>query len=175
MQVRSGELIVPLRSKRRERAVLLQKTQHAAPGVMLLIAGLQSFGGGAHGFALALATFEIISSGLLLGTVGLAIRKARRPAVAEHVPHLHHGVDWIDIFAAGVLFAEAAERWHLTRHVARPTLLTAVVLLAVGTASRAHRPPCREAVYDSCGRSRAVHRRQTVSFDSIQLAERRVN
>ena len=49
------------------------------------------------------------------------------------MPHLHHGgPDWIDIFTSALLFAEAAEHWHLKHHVARPTLLMAFTLLIVG-------------------------------------------
>lgn len=126
-------MIVPLRSKRRERAVLIQKLQHAIPGAMLLFAGFRAIGENARGFALALALFEIVSSALLIGSVIVAFKKARRPANSAHAPHLHHGgADWIDIFTAALLFAEVAEHWHLKHHVARPTLLTAFVLLIVG-------------------------------------------
>ncbi len=126
-------LTVPLRSKRRERALLLQKLQHAVPGAMLLFAGLRALAEHAVGFELALAVFEILTSALLIGSVIVAFRKARRPANAAQAPHLHHGgVDWIDVFIAGVLFAEAAERWHLKHHIPRPTLLTAIVLLTIG-------------------------------------------
>jgi hypothetical protein len=125
-------LTVPLRSKRRERAILLQKSQHAAPAIVLLVAGLNALGEGAHGFALALALLEIVSSVTLGVTVLFAIRKARRPANASAPLHPHHGPDWIDVFTAGVLFTEAIERYHHTHHVARPTILLAVVLLTVG-------------------------------------------
>lgn len=100
---------------------------------MLLFAGLHALGEGARGLPLALAIFEIVSSGLLLGSTALAVRKARRPVDHAHLPHVHHGgVDWMDIFAAGVLLAEVAEQWHLTHHLKRPMILTAVVLLVVG-------------------------------------------
>lgn len=126
-------LTVPLRSKRRERALLVQKLQHVVAGVVLLFAGLQALGEEARGFGLALAIFEIVSSALLVGSAAIAFRKARRPVDHAHLPHLHHGgVNWMDIFAAGVLFAEVAERWHLKHHIPRPTVLTALVLLTVG-------------------------------------------
>lgn len=126
-------LTVPLRSKRRERVVLIQKLQHAAPGAMLLFAGLQAFKENAHGFALALAVFEIITSVLLIGSVGVALRKARRPANHADLPHVHHGgVDWVDVFTGGLLFAEAAEHWHLKHHLKGPTVLLATVLLVIG-------------------------------------------
>ena len=126
-------MIVPLRSKRRERVVLLQKLQHAVPGAMLLFAGIRAIGEDVRGIALALAVFEIVSSALLIASVIVAFKKVRRPANAAHAPHLHHGgVEWIDIFTSALLFAEVAEHWELKHHVARPTLLTALVLLVVG-------------------------------------------
>jgi hypothetical protein len=126
-------LTVSLRSKRRERVVLVQKLQHAVPGAMLLFAGLQALGEGVRGFALALAVFEIVTSVLLIGSVAVAFRKARRPANHADLPHVHHGgVDWIDIFTGGMLLAEAAEHWHLKHHVKGPTILMAFSLLAVG-------------------------------------------
>jgi hypothetical protein len=125
-------VIVPLRSKRRERVVIVQKLQHAAPVLILLPAGLRAVGEGARGFALALAIFEIVSSVLLIGSFFAAIRKARRPVDHGHLPHPHHGPDWIDVATAAVLFAEAAERYHLTHHVARPTILLGLVLLTIG-------------------------------------------
>lgn len=125
-------MIVPLRSKRRERAAIVQKLQHAAPVLILLPAGLTAVGTGARGFALALGIFEVVSSVLLVGSFFVAIRKARRPVDHGHLPHLHHGPDWIDVATAAVLFAEAAEHYHLTHHVARPTIVLAVVLLMVG-------------------------------------------
>jgi hypothetical protein len=125
-------LTVPLRSKRRERAILVQKLQHAAPAAVLLVAGLKALGEGVDGFALALAILEIVTSVALAASVILAIRKARRPASASATLHSHHGPDWIDVFTAGVLFTEAIERYHHTHHIARPTILLAVVLLIIG-------------------------------------------
>jgi hypothetical protein len=122
---------VPLRSKRRERAQAVQKFQHAVPAAPLLFAGLQAMSGGAHGLELALAIFEILTSVLLLGTVAREIRGLRRSA-PQSAHAAHHGVDWVHIFAACVLVAEVLEHYHLTHHIRRPTLLTAVVTLALG-------------------------------------------
>jgi hypothetical protein len=125
-------MIVPLRSRRRERAIIVQKLQHAAPAVVLFGAGITALGEGPHGGALALAIVEIVSSVLLAGSFVRAIRKARGAASAEHAPHSHHGVDWIDIFTAVVLFAEAWEHYHVTHHVKRPTVVLGLVLLTLG-------------------------------------------
>src|SRR5688572_28482236 len=122
---------VPLRSKRRARAQALQKFQHAIPALPLLMAGLQAIRAGEHGFAFALAVFEIGTSVLLLGTMIREIREMRRPA-APGVVHAHHGVDWVEVFAAGVLTAEVWEHWHLTHHIRRPAVLTAIFTLGLG-------------------------------------------
>lgn len=106
---------VPLRSKRRERAQALQKFQHAIPAVPLLLAGLQAMRSGERGFAFALGVFEIGTSVLLLVTMVREIRAMRRPAI--QAARAHHAVDWIEIFAAGVLTAEVLEHWHLTHHI----------------------------------------------------------
>src|SRR4051812_34019076 len=62
-----------------------------------------------------------------------AVRQVRRPASAVEAPQLHHhGVDWIDIFTAAVLAAEAWEHYHVTHHIKRPTVLLALTLLVIG-------------------------------------------
>jgi hypothetical protein len=118
---------VPLKSKRRERAMAVQKFQHAIPAIPLLFVGLQALQAREHGFAFALGLFEIGTSVMLLGTVAREIRTLRRPRA-----HARHGVDWVHIFAAGVLIAEVLEHYHLTHHIRRPAVLTAIITLALG-------------------------------------------
>jgi hypothetical protein len=110
--------------------MLLQKLNHAVPAMGLLAAGGQALAEGARGFDLALAAVEIVTSAMLVITIGREMRvlRQRQPSRDHHA----HGVDWIDIWAAGVLFAEAAERWHLKHHLARPTILMALVSLGLG-------------------------------------------
>src|SRR6185295_1335564 len=55
---------------------------------------------------------------------------------AGHTPprqriHLHQ-VDWIDLFLAMMLFIEVGAHWFETARLRRPTLVLAVVTLAVG-------------------------------------------
>ena len=126
----SSVATVPLRSKRREKGLAIQKFQHAVPAVPLLTAGLHAIGNGEHGFALALGIFEIVTSVALLGSVVWEIRAMRRPK--DHAEPAHHGVDWVHIFAAAVLVAEVLEHYHLTHHIRRPAILTAIVTLALG-------------------------------------------
>ena len=112
--------------------MIAQKVQHAAPAVVLFGAGITALREGPQGAELLLAIVEIVSSALLMGSFARAIRKARRPANAAEHPHHHHGVDWIDIFTAAVLFAEAWEHYHVTHHVKRPTIALGVALLVIG-------------------------------------------
>ncbi len=123
-------IIVPLLSRRHQRGQAVQKLNHALPAAGLIATGLQALRDGARGFELALAAVEIGTSAVLVAMIVRSVREARR-----HGTHgLHHaqGVDWVDIWAAAVLFAEAAERWHLKHHVPRPTLVTALVTLGMG-------------------------------------------
>ena len=129
----SVDVVVPLHSRRLKRALAVQKLNHAVPTVGLIASGAQALRHGAHGFELALAIVEIVTSAFLIGTLVRSIRAARASAVVEQ-RHPHHGIDWVDIWAAGVLFAEAGERWHLHHHVARPIILNGLVTLALGFA-----------------------------------------
>jgi hypothetical protein len=122
---------IPLLSKRRERARFLQKLQHVVPAIPLLSAGINGLMQGEHGFALALAVGEVVTSVLLLRTVVKELAALRQ--ASPHSGHTHHhGVDWFDIFAAGVLTVEALERWHTHHHLPRPMLVSAALTLALG-------------------------------------------
>lgn len=123
-------VVVPLPSRRRARVLAVQKLNHAIPTVGLIYSGLQALQHGVHGFELALAIVEILTSVFLIRSVAQGIRALR--ARGARPAHHAHGVDWADIWAAGVLFAEAGERWHLRHHIARPIILTALVTLALG-------------------------------------------
>lgn len=124
---------VPMRSRRVARARLMQSMQHAVPAVPLLGHGISAIGAGAHGFELWLAVVSVLTSAFLLVTIARAV-KAFRKGSSDDTEHGHtaHGVDWAHVWSAGVLFAEAGERYHLTHHIARPTLLTAFFTLGLG-------------------------------------------
>lgn len=123
-------IVVPLVSRRLNRAQAMQKLNHAVPAMGLIVAGVQALKEGARGFDLALAIVEIGTSVVLVATIGRSIREARKGGKRE--PQHAHGIDWVDIWAAAVLFAEAAERWHLRHHIARPLILTAFLTLGLG-------------------------------------------
>ncbi len=135
-------IVVPLHSRRRQRAALVQKLQHAIPGAVLLFAGLQTLGEAPHGAELAVAVFEVAASVLLLGSMVKTLRANRHllrrsppgPEQPDHhaAHHAHHGVDWADLFAAAVLVAEGLERTMHGHHFPRPTILSAVLLALLG-------------------------------------------
>ena len=128
-----GDLIVPLHSRRRQRGALAQKLQHVIAGAGLFFSGIQSLSDGAHGLERTLAIAGMITAGLLIAAFA---REARHLAGARaaHAPDAPHtqSVDWIDIFAAGMLFAEAAEKYHLRGHIWRPETLAGLATLGVG-------------------------------------------
>lgn len=130
MDPTSSSITVPLQSRRRERASLFQRLQHAIPATALLIAGVQGLQGGARGAALGLVVAEIVFGGLLLRAMVREVRAAMAGRTHGAAPHA--GVDWTEVLAGCVLLVEAGERWHLHHHLPRPTLVTAAVTIALG-------------------------------------------
>ena len=122
-------LVVPLRSRRQQRAQIFQKIQHAVPASALLLQGLSTLGGDPHGFELTLGIVEVVAGALVALAMVRAIRIAARPQA--HETHAH-GIDWVDLAVAGVLAVEALEKWHTRHHIARPTILTAIVMVVLG-------------------------------------------
>ena len=123
-------IVVPLLSRRLNRAQTMQKLNHAIPAMGLIVAGVQALKEGARGFDLALAIVEVGTSVVLVATIARSVREARKGG--ERKPPHAHGIEWVDIWAAAVLFVEAAERWHLRHHIARPLILTACLTLGLG-------------------------------------------
>ena len=67
----AGDLVVPLRSRRRRRAELGQKLQHLVPASGLLFSAVQSLMAGTAGFARGLAIVGIATGALLMGYGGV--------------------------------------------------------------------------------------------------------
>jgi hypothetical protein len=129
-----ADIVVPLHSRRRERAELLQKLQDVIPAAGLIGVAWQAFKAGASGLDLVLGVIELVTGTMLIATFlnGARELSGRAPTSPELAAHSGGKVDWSKIWAAGVLFAEAAERWHTHHRVAGPTILTAVVTLGLG-------------------------------------------
>lgn len=121
--------VIPLRSKRLERALVFQKLQHAIPATVLLPAGLGALVAGVRGFELVLAIAEVATSLWLLRLVAREFRAAMGEGVT---PTSHHGPDWAHLAAASVISVEVFERWHAHHHWSRPLILTAGVTFLLG-------------------------------------------
>jgi hypothetical protein len=128
----SEPIVVPLRSRRQRKAQAVQKLNHAIPAFGLLLAGAQAIGEGGHGVGFSLGIFELVSAAVLIALTARELRAALLPPSAHPTHHEHHGVDWVDIAAGFVLTAEILEHWHVTGHVSRPTVLTAITTFALG-------------------------------------------
>jgi hypothetical protein len=131
----AAEVMVPMRSRRRQRAQAGQKLQHVIATAGLLTAAFMTLTHDPHGFELWLAVAEIITSAFLITTFARSLRgflPGRRHVPPSHGAHTHRGVDWVDIWAGGVLFVEAAETWRRTGHIWSPPFLAGVATLAIG-------------------------------------------
>ena len=124
-------IAIPMRSKRRRRAQLVQKIQHLLPAVLLIFSAGATFQEDPHGAARVIAIVEAVVSLLFIASVARAVRQARTgEATAGHA----HAIDWADVFVAGVFFAEGVERWRVRGHtkIMQPAFLTALGMLLLG-------------------------------------------
>src|SRR6185436_8177828 len=129
-----SDIVVPLVSRRRERVQLLQKIQHGVPALILFLEGLERILTRQGDWNRWLGTAEAFAGMLVLGTIARAIGRLRWGA--GHTPprqriHLHQ-VDWTDLLLAALLFAEVGAHRIETGLWRRPTLLLAILTLAVG-------------------------------------------
>lgn len=124
-------VLVPLLSRRRERALWLQKLQHAVPAGALLEAGVEGLLARRGGPGLSLALLEVAFGALLLRSLVVELRALPRWRPEGDAP-AHGGVDWTEVLAAAVLAVEALEHWHTRGHFPRPTALLAAVTLILG-------------------------------------------
>ena len=122
------DIVVPLQSRRQKRVAVVQKANHLVPAGALLLGGMQSLADGAHGVERLLAIGGIATSALLLAAFVKHLRHLRAHATA----HGAHGIEWIDIWAAGVLFAEGIEKYRIRGHLWRPEFLAAAATLGIG-------------------------------------------
>ena len=119
--------MVPMRSRRVKRAAVLQKLQHMVPAVALAYGATDILSGTPTGVEIAIAVAEIATTAVLVLAVIRAAHGLRRSS------HQHeHGIEWIDVWAAGVLFTEFAEHYHRRPKLVSPVLLSAIVTLGIG-------------------------------------------
>jgi len=125
------EQLVPIRSRKREFAQVMQKLQHVVPAAPLLFQGVTRLQHEPHGWSLLLAVAEVGISVLVLGTFVRQLRSTRGREDEDH-GHGGHGVDWIDVAIGAMLGIEVWAHWYETGHVKRPTVLMAVGIFAIG-------------------------------------------
>ena len=127
------ELVVPLRSRRRDLAQLLQKLQHVVPAAPLLFQGISRLQHEPHGWSLLLAAGEVGVSVLVVGAFLRTVRTARRTHDADHGDaHASHGVDWVDLLIGAMLGVEVWAHWYESGHIKRPTVVMAVGIFVIG-------------------------------------------
>ena len=127
------EQVVPIRSRRRDVAQLLQKLQHVLPAAALLFQGASRLQHEPHGWSLLLAVGEVGISVLVVGAFIQTVRAARGRPDADHGDaHASHGVDWVDLLIGAMLGVEVWAHWHESGHIKRPTVLMAVGIFVVG-------------------------------------------
>ena len=126
-------IAVPIRYRRSQRALFVQKLQHAVPSIVVFSDGLDHLSHHPALADLALGGFEVVASVLVIGSVLWGFRQLRHHTAKAHADdHHHHGVDWIDISLGVMLLVEGYSKYHASGHVPRPTLLLAAVMFAVG-------------------------------------------
>ena len=126
-------IAVPIRYRRAQRGLFIQKLQHAIPSIVVLGDGIDHLSHEPHGLDLWLGVAEIGVSLLVIGSVIHGFRKLRAETAKNvEVHHMHHGVDWIDICLGAMLSVEAYAKYHATAHIPRPTILLAVAMFTIG-------------------------------------------
>jgi hypothetical protein len=126
------EQLVPIRSRKREFAQVMQKLQHVVPAAPLLFQGVTRLRHEPHGWSLLLALAEVGISVLVIGTFGRQLRSMRNRPEDDHDHHAAHGVDWIDVAIGVMLGIEVWAHWYETGHVKRPTVLMATGIFIIG-------------------------------------------
>ena len=126
------ELLVPIRSRRRDTVLLLQKAQHVLPAAALLYQGASRLRTEPHGWSLLLAAGEVGISILVAGAFVRQIRAARSTRDEHGHAHAAHGVDWVDVLIGAMLGVEVWAHWYETGHIKRPTVLMAAGIFVVG-------------------------------------------
>jgi hypothetical protein len=122
----------PAKLRKRAKARLAQKAQHAVPGSVLFGDGVKAVTHGAEGWHLALGVTELAISAVVFIALIRAFRSLREQMKGGGVPHLHLGIDWVDIFLGAMLFTEVWAKYVETGHIKRPTVLLGFVMLFFG-------------------------------------------
>ncbi len=75
---------------------------------------------------------DIAISAVVFIALFRAFRSLRVQIKSGGVPHVHLGIDWVDIFLGAMLFTEVWAEYVETGHLKRPTILLGIVMLFFG-------------------------------------------
>jgi hypothetical protein len=109
--------------------LIIQKIQHVLPSPVLMRDGLTRLSAGAFGWSLVLAGAEVVTGALVIGSFLLA---ARRAFIRKPGDHVHHGIDWVDLFLGLMLAVEVFVHHEETGRIQRPTVLLSVTMVVFG-------------------------------------------
>lgn len=125
---------VPVRYRRTEKGLFVQKLQHVVPAIIVLGDGISHLQHGPSGMTLALGAAEVVASVLVMGSMIREMRQLRAPSRGRGHAHASHGVDWIDLFLGAMLLVEAYAKFDATARLPRPTIVLGLVLIILGLA-----------------------------------------
>lgn len=126
------EQLVPILSRKREFAQVMQKLQHVVPAAPLLFQGVTRLRHEPHGWSLLLAAAEVGISVVVLATFIRHVRSTRSHDDDHGHGHGGHGIDWIDVAIGVMLGIEVWAHWYESGHIKRPTVLMAVGIFTIG-------------------------------------------
>jgi len=108
---------------------MIQKAQHVLPSPVLMRDGWLRLSAGASGQGLLLASAEIATAALVIGSFLIAARRAFTRTADDHA---HHRVDWVDVFLGLMLAVEVFVHYQETGHIQRPTVLLSATMVVFG-------------------------------------------
>ena len=127
-------IAVPIRYRRSQRALFVQKLQHAVPSIVVLGDGIEHLSHDRAALDLALGAVEVVVSVLVIGSVIRGFRQLRQAHGEERSRRASSSRRRLDRHQPR-RDAERRGVCEVSRdsgHVPRPTMLLAVVMFAIG-------------------------------------------
>jgi len=133
---RVSETAIPFLSRRRERALIVQKVPHVLGALALFGDGVLRAQHETQTYGWVLSGAEVLASTLVFGAFVYALIASLRAKPGDQPPN-HSGIDWVDLMLAGMFAVEAVAHHHETNHWPRPTVLLAATMVVLAIL---HRP-----------------------------------
>jgi mannose-6-phosphate isomerase-like protein (cupin superfamily) len=131
-----SETAIPFLSRRRERALVVEKVPNVLGALALFGDGVLRAQHETQTYGWALSGAEVLASILVLGAFVYALVVSFRAKPGDQ-PATHSGIDWVDLWLAGMFAVEAVAHHYETNHWPRPTVLLAATMFVVAIL---HRP-----------------------------------